>query len=203
MLNDHEKTAGATPLEDTSGLKDRTIKTREQLNRIEFNNIAEAVTRYLAARPTSRMAPFTLAWLSKLHWEMFHKVWTWAGQIRNEELNLGYCHRVFQIEPALKDMLDDLFYWQSSGMDLIEQSALLHHKAVQIHPFLNGNGRWARLLANIWLKRNRHPIINWPETGIIKGSSAIRSEYLKTIKQADLGNTTALKEMHQRYIGNH
>src|SRR6266851_437586 len=25
----------------------------------------------------------------------------------------------------------------------------------RIHPFLNGNGRWSRMLANIWLKRNR------------------------------------------------
>ena len=43
-------------------------------------------------------------------------------------------------------------------IDLSEQAVLLHHRAVQIHPFENGNGRWSRLLANIWLKKHAHPI---------------------------------------------
>ena len=53
----------------------------------------------------------------------------------------------------------------------------LHHRAVQIHPFLNGNGRWARLLANILLKLHKAPLTEWPEEAI-GATSVIREEYL-------------------------
>lgn len=54
-------------------------------------------------------------------------------------------------------------------------------RGVAIHPFLNGNGRWARMLANIWLKRNGHPITEWPEA-TISFKSVIRDEYLAAIR---------------------
>ncbi|MBI4208502.1 MAG: Fic family protein [Deltaproteobacteria bacterium] len=38
-----------------------------------------------------------------------------------------------------------------------ELSARLHHRLVWIHPFENGNGRWARLIMNIHLKKYNLP----------------------------------------------
>ena len=72
---------------------------------------------------------------------------------RTAELNIGVPpHR---IDVDLKNLMDDLAFWRESGeMDLIEQVARLHHRSVAIHPFLNGNGRWSRLLANIFLKQS-------------------------------------------------
>jgi Fic family protein len=49
----------------------------------------------------------------------------------------------------LQTLLEDLVFWEARGDALLEQSVRLHHRAVWIHPFLNGNGRWARMLANI------------------------------------------------------
>ena len=38
-----------------------------------------------------------------------------------------------------------LRFWETNAtFDLLEQAMLLHHRAVQIHPFENGNGRWSR-----------------------------------------------------------
>jgi Fic family protein len=49
----------------------------------------------------------------------------------------------------------------SKTFNTIEISARLHYRAVVIHPFLNGNGRWSRMLANIYLKQNELKPTKW------------------------------------------
>ena len=103
------------------------------------------------------------------------------------------------LEVELQKMLDDLFVWNKSVMDIIEQAAMLHHKAEQIHPFENGNGRWARLLANIWLKLNGAPMTVWPDSEISSGASSIRDDYLNAIKAADNFDCKLLILLHKQY----
>jgi Fic-DOC domain mobile mystery protein B len=186
---------GETPI-DPSCLKDRSIKNRAQLNLAEAENILEPIRKYLAAKPTARSAPFTLTWAKKLHREMFNRVWMWAGQFRQEELNIGVPWH--QVEVCSQAMLDDLQCWKESGMDLLEQSVMIHQRAAWIHPFPNGNGRWARMLANIWLKRHEHPPTDWPAT--INGTkSPVRDEYLQAIKAADDGDLGLLFALSRRF----
>jgi hypothetical protein len=66
------------------------------------------------------------------------------GTTRRTELNLGVpAHR---IQTDLQSLLDDATYWRDNGVfDVIEQATRLHHRAVFIHPFLNGNGRSSKL----------------------------------------------------------
>jgi Fic-DOC domain mobile mystery protein B len=151
---------GETPI-DVSGLKRKGLSTRAELNRAEAENIRKVVVKYLAAKPSRRSAPFTLTWAKRLHKEMFGDVWKWAGDFRQENLNLAPDWH--QIPMQVQALLDDLVCWQEQGDSLLEQAARLHHRAVWIHPFSNGNGRWARMLANIWLKRHGNSIIEWPE----------------------------------------
>lgn len=187
---------GETPI-DASGLIPKHIRTRAQLNIVEAENIHRAVVKYLIARPTRRQAPFTLKWIYKLHAEMFGKVWMWAGKRRSTELNLGIPHHL--IDTQLQDLLDTLKFWRDeSNMPPTEQAARLHHRAVQIHPFNNGNGRWARLLANIWLRQNKHPITAWPDQSIGQ-TSPIRAKYIAAIKAADNGDYAPLISLHRRY----
>ena len=96
-----------------------------------------------------------------------------------------YCH-LTRIVLAEKDII----------FEAIEVAARIHHCAVQIHPFKNGNGRWSRLLSNIWLKQNSQPLTMWPS---IVGESPVRDEYLKAVKEADNLNFEPLLEMHRRY----
>jgi hypothetical protein len=58
---------GETPVDDISGLIPKGVTSRAQLNEREAENIRAATVRYLAARPSRRQAPFTLAWCLKLH----------------------------------------------------------------------------------------------------------------------------------------
>jgi Fic-DOC domain mobile mystery protein B len=194
-----EKTLpGETPIDDISGLRIKGISTRAELNAAEAENVLKATLKYLAGRPSRRMAPFSVAWLLKLHREMFGEVWSWAGEIRTCDLNIGVSF--YQVRQELLVLADDLATWRQFGHDFVEQAARLHFRSVRIHPFLNGNGRWARMLANILLKQNRSPIIEWPEA-VIGTESTIRSEYIAAIKEADRGDDGPLIALHRRFFG--
>jgi len=187
---------GQTPLDDLSGLRDRSIRTTAALNAAEAENIRGATLKYLAARPTTRSARFDVRWLRRLHAEMFGDVWTWAGTLRTRETNIGCMP--YEIEQRLHALLDDLQAWHRSDMPLLEQAVRLHHAAVQIHPFPNGNGRWSRLVANIWLKLHGAEPVEWPET-TIGTASIIRGEYLEAIKAADRSDFARLLALHERF----
>lgn len=187
---------GQTPLDDLSGLRGRSIRTTAELNAAEAENIRKATVKYLASKPSKRSARFDLVWLRTLHKEMFGDVWTWAGTFRGHETNIGSPPN--QIEIDLHNLLEDLKMWHASGMPLLEQAMRLHHVAVKIHPFPNGNGRWSRMLGNIWLKLNGAAPVQWPETTIGTASTA-RGEYLQAVRAADAGDYANLLSLHEQY----
>ncbi len=60
--------------------------------------------------------------------------------------------------------------------DPIAYAALLHFELVSIHPFIDGNGRCARLLMNLALVNTGYPITIIPPI--------VRSDYINTLKVA-------------------
>lgn len=64
----------------------------------------------------------------------------------------------------------------------IEFAALLHTRLVTIHPFVDGNGRAARLLMNLALLQAGYPVTIIPPV--------LRSEYLAVVKESNTGNLT-------------
>jgi cell filamentation protein, protein adenylyltransferase len=62
----------------------------------------------------------------------------------------------------------------------IEFAALLHLRLVTIHPFVDGNGRTARLLMNLALLQEGYPITIIPPV--------LRSDYLAAVRQGNSGN---------------
>ena len=195
----HPKIPGATPLDDVSGLRIKGIKTVAERDAAEYENMAEAGAKYLGRKPTRRMAPFTRSWMLKLHKQAFGRVWTWAGQIRKTEKNIGLCLPPYQIEIALEQLARDVAYWgDHDDMGLMEQVGRLHYRAVAIHPFEDCNGRWARLLANIWQRQRDGTLTAWPEKTIRQTTSIIREEYLAALRGADRGDLAALIALHER-----
>ena len=129
---------------------------------------------------------------------MFGKVWTWAGKLRTIELQ-GTWSPLWRVQTDFHNLFADIHCWQEPDMPMLEQVATLHYRAVAIHPFENGNGRWARLLANIWLKQHGVSITVWPEAGISSSQSSIRQEYIATLQEADQHNLKPLIDLHERY----
>lgn len=192
-----EAIPGETPI-DPSGLKDRGVRTREALIPLEAENIRKATVHYLAQRPTAATAPFTYEWMLEVHQRMFGDVWEWAGVVRLRNLSLGIDYSL--IGQQLGGLTLDITAWQLRDELFIEQSARIHHEAVRIHPFENGNGRWARMLANIWLLRGGVGVVEWPESEVGESESFIRGDYLKAIRLADQGDRRALEALHRQYL---
>lgn len=188
---------GETPIDDSSGLKIREISTRKELSVAEAGNIRKALVKYFGNDPINELATFDLSWVKALHADMFCEVWDWAGQFRIRDLNLG-CPWT-QIQEKVYNLLEDLRVWEDSGVELVEQAARLHHQAVFIHPFTNGNGRWSRMLTNIWMALHNGPIIDWPED-LIGDNSPIREKYLQSLKAADSGDLGEFLEIHRSYL---
>jgi len=187
----------ATPLDDISGLilPSDKVYTLKEIYIAEANNIALATLKYLSAPPSSKLAPFSYDWLSQLHEEMFGSVWDWAGKFRQIELSIGI--KAYMVPTALKELADDIAYWDTNKTyDIYETAARIHHRAVQIHPYQNGNGRWSRMLANIYLRQKGSMPVKWQEDMLSK-ENLQRDAYIKALKDADSGDYSSLIAMHR------
>jgi fido (protein-threonine AMPylation protein) len=192
-----EALEGETPI-DPSHLLVPGVTCRAELDKIEAASIRRAVVKYLGGGLNARKAPFTLDWALKFHGEMFDGVWSWAGKLRLRDLNIGLPWQ--RVQESLFALLEgDLPSWGGFGVPLLDQSVMLHHKAVHIHPFENGNGRWSRLLANVWLRLNGSPVVLWPDAEVGAGGG-LRVEYLAAIQEADQGEYGPLTELHEKYL---
>lgn len=69
---------------------------------------------------------------------------------------------------------------QKLKLQTIKKAAYIHHEFVRIHPFLDGNGRVARLLTNFYLMKQGYPPI------VIQKED--RKNYYKSLNKADHGN---------------
>jgi len=185
---------GATPLDDISELKPAYITTIVELYNAEFININEASKKYFL-KPTRKQL-LTIELLYRIHKDMFSKVWKWAGKKRKTNKNIGVDWH--QIDIELKKLIGDLQYWQENKIDIMEISARLHHRLVKIHPFENGNGRWARFAVNLFLQNQGLRTVNWPEKELFV-NSVFRKKYIDALKQADLQKYDKLIALHIYY----
>lgn len=104
-----------------------------------------------------------------------------AGRYRTKNVRITGAVRSPPDWHTIVREMDALFLSITSpGRTVPETAAYLHHRFVAIHPFLDGNGRVARLLMNLYLIRHGYtPVI--VQTGD-------RQRYYDALRQADEGN---------------
>lgn len=124
-------------------------------------------------------------------------IWIWAGEIRRTEKNIGVSPSIIASELGAIAMEADKRHHETDAL-VIATAAEFHHRAVWVHPFEDGNRRWARLLANVWLMQHDQPATLWPATDLRNTESPIR-EYIAAIKQADMRNYDPLIDLHVRF----
>lgn len=192
---DGEPDDGQTPLDpdEASGLIPAWVATRGDLNAAESANILHSAR--WAERQLRKGVPVASdAFLRGLHKAMFGEVWRWAGTYRRSERNIGVAPH--QISMQLRQLFDDVEAWrQYSSYSLKEQAARLHHRLTWIHPFPNGNGRCARVLADHYLVQNGATPFSW---GRSLSARDARHLYLSSIRQADAGDYGALVDFATR-----
>ncbi len=175
---------GNTPLspeEQADLIPDLT--TKEELNEWERQNILEAYGWALNPRNLVRQNPFAEAYVRELHLRMFDQTWKWAGIYRTSEKNIGIPH--FQVREALASLLGDARYWmEHQTFEPDELAVRFHHRLVWIHPFANGNGRHARLIADVLARMQGRPAFTWGGADIVQAGDFRRS-YIDALRAAD------------------
>jgi Fic-DOC domain mobile mystery protein B len=172
---------GQTPLapEELGGLIPSYITLRGELNEAEQINIVEAQS-WGYKRNRSVLG---IGFLNDVHKRMFGRVWKWAGQYRKTGKNIGI--DAYKIQIALKELTDDTTYWiEHSTYEADEIAARFHHRLVFIHPYPNGNGRHARMVADLLLRSMGQSAFTWGSANLTD-PGRIRSEYISALRAAD------------------
>jgi Fic family protein len=106
-----------------------------------------------------------------------------AGKYRSGQARVAGATFMPPTAEKIPSMISELLTTLSQNPDelrSIELAAYFHHELVYIHPFLDGNGRTARLLMNVILLRAGYPF-----TVLLKVD---RPKYLRALSEADNGN---------------
>ena len=173
--------------EDRRGLIPAYIATRGDLFDAEQRNISNALLRRRAPAPSRLLDD---KYLRDLHRAMFGEVWTWAGQYRTTQTNIGYDPR--EIATAVRLLVDDARAWvEHDGYPPDELAARLHHRLVAVHPFPNGNGRHGRVAANYLIEGLGGESFSWG-AGLSADTDKLRRAYLQALQQADAGDIADL-----------
>ena len=121
----------------------------------------------------------------ELHRIVFYKVdETWAGKYRAMNVQIAGTNKIFPSFFEVPELMRQFITWLNSlgarQLPTVELAAEAHYRLVNIHPFVDGNGRVTRLLMNLILLQHGFPI------AVITNEK--RSDYLSFLEQADQGD---------------
>ena len=155
------------------------IAYRRELNEAEQENISRAQDWAFARRRNLLSEKF----VTDLHKQMLGDVWRWAGKFRRSERNLGI--PFYEIPVALRQLLDEAKAWvEYKSYPPDEIAVRFHHRLVHIHPFPNGNGRHARLMADLLVMRFGGERFSWGSANLQPAGDA-RGRYIAALRAAD------------------
>lgn len=172
---------GATPLDadELAALIPRHITTQGELNEWEQINILQGESWARRKRGDILRDEF----VRLLHRKMFGETWTWAGRFRNSDKNIGVDWISIGVE--LRQLLDDVRYQIDHATFGPDETAIrFHHRLVLIHPFPNGNGRHARMMADLLVKKSGQPPFTWGSQSLEAAGEA-RARYIDALRAAD------------------
>lgn len=171
----------ATPLtpEERRDLIPSYITNRDQLNEVEQLGITEA-DRWAFSRKRDVV---NQRFLLNLHKRMFEDVWKWAGTFRTRPRNIGV--EAYRIAVDLHQLLDDVRYWVDHSTYGVDEIALRFHvRLTWIHPFPNGNGRHARLAADLLVVSLGGQRFSWG-AGHLVDADNLRKTYISAVRAGD------------------
>lgn len=109
-----------------------------------------------------------------------------AGKYRKEQVFItgtDFIPPTAKAIPALMEAYIESLPELKKTVHPVEFAALLHLELVTIHPFIDGNGRTARLLMNLALLQDEYCITTIP--------AVVRADYITALQLAQKGNKQA------------
>jgi Fic family protein len=155
-----------------------TIGGKSLRDHLEATNNAKAFEWvWDLAKPRLR---FDHPLLQQLHEIITRGILESAGRYRREQVWIGGARHVPPQPAKIVPLLDALFAELPAIQEPVLRSIYLHHRLAYVHPFLDGNGRVARLAANLALMSARYPPI------VLRVSDRLR--YYRHLQAADDGD---------------
>lgn len=121
------------------------VRKQTELDAVEEEQIALAQVWLMKHPCKSSDEVLGPEWLKTLHGRMLGRVWSFAGHFRTIRLNLGVMPH--QVEPELTRGLNLAKMLIRKNAPAEEIGVRLHLDLVRVHPFMDGNGRHARVVA--------------------------------------------------------
>lgn len=181
---------GATPLDadELACLMPSHITTQAELNEWEQLNIEQGE----AWARRQRKEILDEGFVRQLHHQMFGETWSWAGGFRTSDKNIGVDWQ--QVGVKLRDLINDARYQiDHETYPPDEITARFHHRLVAIHPFPNGNGRHARMMADLLAQKLGLPRFSWGSKSLTEATET-RTRYIEALRAADSGDIKLLLE---------
>jgi Fic-DOC domain mobile mystery protein B len=115
---------------------------------------------------------------------IFDNVWKWAGTYRKTQLNIG-CDPE-EILQRIPQVLANTRLWLNNKIFSMDEALLrFHHQLTKIHPFANGNGRHARLMADILAVKHGQSEFTWGAGKDLVTVGDARTRYLAALRALD------------------
>lgn len=162
--------------------KGLTVKGKTLTEHLEAVNHAEAFD-YILNLANSKALETTESVILDLHRLILQKIDDAnAGRYRSVPVRIAGSTVIMPNALKVPDLMREFITWiKNSKNDPLTLAKDAHFKLVSIHPFVDGNGRTARLLMNLLLLHSGYPpaIINKED----------RKSYISSIEKAQLGGS--------------
>jgi Fic-DOC domain mobile mystery protein B len=156
------------------------INTQGELDEFEEENI----TLGLSWLEKTKLDYTKYTFWKKAHKKHFFDVWSWAGEIRDEQLNNPYFVEPGSISNELSKLEKDMSTWiEFNSYKPKEFLARFHLRLITIHPFFNGNGRITRILTEYIAEKNNWAIPTWGQNFSNKPKIR-RQKYIEALDNA-------------------
>lgn len=109
-----------------------------------------------------------------------------AGKYRSVPVSISGSKHVPPQPFLVEKQMEDYFLWYAQNrvhLHPVVLAAEMHERLVTIHPFIDGNGRTARLVMNLILLQNGYVIAN------IKGDLSTRMSYYRGLETVQTGGS--------------
>jgi Fic-DOC domain mobile mystery protein B len=175
---------GSTPLDpnEIEGLIP-PLRYQRELNLLENEGIYSARVWALSSRKLKKEL-LIYSGMLLLHQKMFEGIWEWAGCLRRTEKNIGNIPPHL-ISSKLSELMANISYQKEQTTIPIQDIAIsLYYNLVYIHPFPNGNGRHARLVADLLIHYSNGEPLTWGKN-LNLSEKDLRKSHLAALQEAD------------------
>lgn len=176
------------------------IKRKGEMDRLEKDEYIRAFKEISTLFDKDHS--FTASEICKIHKIWLENIYEWAGKYRQVKLSKGEFNFAFpaQVPKLMDDFEHDLLRTYTpckfkSSEQIIKALAIIHTELVLIHPFREGNGRVARMLATLMALQAGLPPLDF--SGIVGKK---KKEYITAIQEGMSHNYRPMEKIFASVI---